>query len=195
MDTVVGAEGATAFGEDFEVAPAAERKAVGAGGERGGSNAAARKSALRESVFHRIRFRLSSYSSCLQLRSDFEINLERIDERHQPVKQLQVHRMCVVGLKRSAVLELHDTAELIPLRTGRDIDAHRGLEHARDLSLQRSDLIDGALLLVVGYVRFPAEGKRMDDHAPSLYSATLEWTDEPNIQEAHGTCPRHSRRW
>jgi hypothetical protein len=30
VDAVVGAEGAAAFGEDFEIAPAAERKIVGA---------------------------------------------------------------------------------------------------------------------------------------------------------------------
>jgi hypothetical protein len=33
VDAVVGAEGAAAFGEDFELAPAAEGEAVGAAGE------------------------------------------------------------------------------------------------------------------------------------------------------------------
>jgi hypothetical protein len=33
VDAVVAAEGAAAFGEDLEIAPAAQRKTVGAGGE------------------------------------------------------------------------------------------------------------------------------------------------------------------
>jgi len=41
VDAVVGAEGTAAAGEDFELAPAAEGKAVGAGGEFAASGAAA----------------------------------------------------------------------------------------------------------------------------------------------------------
>jgi len=40
VDAVVAAEGAAAFGEDLEVAPAAERQTVGAGGESVWGNAA-----------------------------------------------------------------------------------------------------------------------------------------------------------
>jgi hypothetical protein len=39
VDAVVGAEGAAAFGEDFEVAPAAERQAIGALRQRVGGDA------------------------------------------------------------------------------------------------------------------------------------------------------------
>jgi hypothetical protein len=41
MDAIVGTEGAAAFSEDFEVAPAAEREAVGAFGEGVAGGAAA----------------------------------------------------------------------------------------------------------------------------------------------------------
>ena len=40
MDAVVTAEGAAAFGEDLEIAPAAEREAVGSGGEISAAGAA-----------------------------------------------------------------------------------------------------------------------------------------------------------
>lgn len=45
VDAVVGAEGTAAFGEDFELAPAAEGKAVGTFGEGVGGGAAAGKGA------------------------------------------------------------------------------------------------------------------------------------------------------
>ncbi len=41
VDAVIGTEGAAAFGEDFELAPAAERAAVGAFGQDVGADAAA----------------------------------------------------------------------------------------------------------------------------------------------------------
>jgi hypothetical protein len=41
VDAVVGAEGTAAAGEDLEIAPAAEREAVGAGGELGAASEAA----------------------------------------------------------------------------------------------------------------------------------------------------------
>jgi hypothetical protein len=45
VDAVVAAEGATAFGDDLEIAPTAERKTVGACGEIAAACAAARKCA------------------------------------------------------------------------------------------------------------------------------------------------------
>ena len=45
VDAVVAAEGAAAFGEDFEIAPAAEGQAVGAEGEISGVGAAAEERA------------------------------------------------------------------------------------------------------------------------------------------------------
>ena len=48
IDTVIGAEGATSFGEDFEVAPAAEGEAVGSESQLGGLDATAGEGARDE---------------------------------------------------------------------------------------------------------------------------------------------------
>ena len=57
VDAVVGAEGTAAFGEDFELAPAAEGQVVGAAGEERGSEAAAGEGA-GEHVVRVLRVRL-----------------------------------------------------------------------------------------------------------------------------------------
>jgi hypothetical protein len=45
VDAVVGTEGAAAFGEDFEFAPAAEREVVGASRQRSAGGVASREGA------------------------------------------------------------------------------------------------------------------------------------------------------
>ncbi len=105
-----------------------------------------------------------------QLRSEFEVDLERIDKRHQPGKQLLVDGMIVVGIEGRSVSELHHTAKLISLRTRRDVDPDQSFDEARNLSLESANLPNNAPLLIVGGVGLPAEGKCMDDHAASVYS-------------------------
>lgn len=105
-----------------------------------------------------------------QLRSEFEIDLKRIDKRHQPGKQLLVDGMAVVGVEGRPVSEFHDAAELVSLRTWRDIDPYEGFDEAGDLPLQGPNLLNNALLLLIGDARLPAESKCVDDHAASVYS-------------------------
>ena len=102
--------------------------------------------------------------------SEFEVDLEGIDERHQPGKQLLVDGMIVVGVEGGAVGELHDSAELVALGTRGDVGPDEGFDEAGDLSLQGADLVDDVLLLLVGDAGFPAEGEGMDDHADSVNS-------------------------
>ena len=105
-----------------------------------------------------------------QLRSEFEIDLERIDKRHQPGKQLLVNRMVVVGVEGCTVSEFHHAAKLVSLRTRRYIDPDEGFNEPGDLSPKGANLLNDVLLLILGDVRLPAEGKCVDDHAPSVYS-------------------------
>ena len=156
VDAVVAAKGAAAFGEDFQVAPAAEGKAVGAFAESAGRGAAAGEGAGDK---HR------QY----EITSGFEVDLDGIDEGHQPGKQLLVDGMVVVGVEGGAVGELHDAAELVSLRARGDVDADVGFGEAGDLSLERANLLHDALLLGFGDVGLPAKGERMDDHAASVY--------------------------
>ena len=51
VDAVVAAEGAAAFGEDFEVAPAAEGEVVGAKGEGGAGGVASGKVRVGRMLF------------------------------------------------------------------------------------------------------------------------------------------------
>ena len=106
----------------------------------------------------------------LQLRSQLKVDLEGIDQRHQPSKQLLMNRMVVIGVERRAIRKLHHAAKLISLRTRRDIDPNEGFDEAGDLPLQGPNLLNNVLLLLIGDARFPAKGKCMDDHAASVYS-------------------------
>ena len=105
-----------------------------------------------------------------QLRSEFEIDLERIDKRHQPGKQPLVNGMVVVGVEGRPVSEFHHAAKLVSLRTRRYIDPDEGFNEPGDLSPKGANLLNDVLLLILGDVRLPAEGKCVDDHAPSVYS-------------------------
>ena len=105
-----------------------------------------------------------------QLKSEFEVDLEWIDKRHQPGKQLLVDGMAVVGVEGCPVSELHHATKLVSLRTRRDIRSDEGFDEAGDLALQSAYLLNDMLLPIVGDARLPPEGKCMDDHAPSVYS-------------------------
>jgi hypothetical protein len=88
VDAVVAAEGAAAFGENFEIAPAAERQAVGASSEGRGRRAATGEGAGDE--LGRFRFQLfvlsSQFSvvSCQLSVSGFEVYFQGIDQGSQP---------------------------------------------------------------------------------------------------------------
>ena len=76
-------------------------------------------------------------------------------------------RMITISIERGSVGELHDAARLETLSEG-DVDADCGFYEAGNLSLERADLVHGALLLGVGNARLPAEGEGVDDHAASV---------------------------
>ena len=78
--------------------------------------------------------------------------------------------MVVVGVEGGSVGELHDAAEFVSLRAGRDVDADGGFEQAGDLALKRAYLLKDALLLLFRHGGLPAKGEGMDDHAASVYS-------------------------
>ena len=105
------------------------------------------------------------------MRLEFEVYFEGIDERHEPGEELLVDGMVVVGVEGGAVGELHDAAEFIALRAGRDVGADQGFDEAGDLALQGADFGDDVGLLLGGDVGFPAEGEGVDDHGDSVISA------------------------
>ena len=109
-----------------------------------------------------------------QLKSGFEIDLNWIDEGHQPSKQLLMNGMVGVGVEGGLVGELHDSAEFVSLRPRRDVDSNQGFEKAWDLSLKCSDFCNCMLFLVASDCGLPAKGKCVDDHAASVYRAPLE---------------------
>ena len=73
---------------------------------------------------------------------EFEVDLEGIDERHQPGEQLLVDGVIAVGVEGGAVGELHDASEFVSLRARRDVGADEGFDEAGDLALQGADLGD-----------------------------------------------------
>lgn len=97
--------------------------------------------------------------------SGFEVYFEGIDEGEEPGEEFLVDGVAVVGVEGGAGLELHDSSELVALRSRRDVDADEGFNEAGDLALKGADLADDMLLLILGDGGLPPEGEGVDDHA------------------------------
>jgi hypothetical protein len=119
-----------------------------------------------------------------RIESDFEVDLKRIDEGHQPSQQLLVDGMVVVGFEEGAVGELHHACELVSLRAGRDVVADEGFDEAGDLTLKSLDLPDNVLFLLLSNTGFPAKREGMNDHEASVMGVRLEWGER--ILETQG---------
>ncbi len=103
-----------------------------------------------------------------RIESDFEVDLKRIDEGHQPSQQLLVDGMVVVGFEDGAVGELHHASKLVTLRAGRDVLADEGFDEAGNLTLKGPDLANDVLFLLLGNLGFPAKREGMNDHQASV---------------------------
>ena len=117
--------------------------------------------------------------------SGFEVDLDRVDERHEPGEKLEMDRMSAIGVQCSTVRELHDPGKLVPLGARREVDADIRLQNARNLRLKAADRLLGALLLCVCGAGFPSKKEGVDDHAvivvgsgrtgwDALYRSTFE---------------------
>jgi hypothetical protein len=104
-----------------------------------------------------------------------------------------VDGVVVVGVEGGAVGELHDSAQFVALRAGRDVGADEGFDEAGDLALQGADFGYNAGLLLGSDVGFPAEGEGMDDHEDSVISALR--MDELKCDGGLRLCRESSRRW
>jgi hypothetical protein len=99
------------------------------------------------------------------VRSHFKINLDRINQRHQPLQQLLVNRMPSISVQRGSVRELHHPAKLISLRARQHVDANPGLQQPRNLPLKPANFRKRANLLLLTHARLPPKSKGMNDHA------------------------------
>jgi hypothetical protein len=112
--------------------------------------------------------------------STFEIDLDGLDEGHEPGEEFLVHGVAAVGFEGDAVFELHDASELVSLGAGGDILANPGLEQARYLTLELADGDDHVLLLIGCDTGLPAEREGMDEHGdiltgyPPVFSAPFD---------------------
>jgi hypothetical protein len=96
--------------------------------------------------------------------SRFKIDLNRINQWHQPLQQLLMNRMPSVGLQRRSVGKLHRAPKLISLRTRRKVDANPSLKQTGNLSLQSSNFRNRAKLMTLMHARLPPKRKSMNDH-------------------------------
>ena len=128
-----------------------------------------------------------------RIESDFEVDLKRIDEGHQPRQQLLVDGMVVVGFEGGAIGELHYASKLVSLRSRRDVVADESFDEAGDLTLKSPDLPDDVLFLqlkqarrsvVARYVhgdsaRHAHQGQRVVEYQQALQTVSdplLGWT-------------------
>src|SRR5579883_2183746 len=103
----------------------------------------------------------------------FEVDLDGLDEGHEPGKQLLVDGVWSIGFEGGAAFEFHDAAEGVSLGAGREILADPDFEKAGDLSLKLADADDDFLFLLRGDAGFPTEGKGVDDHGDILTGSSL----------------------
>jgi hypothetical protein len=96
--------------------------------------------------------------------SGFEVDFNRLDQRHQPGQQLLVHGMIVIRFVAGSIGELHDASELVTLRAGRDVGSDERLLKTGNLPLQVLDLLNSTLFLSFLNSWFPTKEKCMDDH-------------------------------
>jgi len=125
-----------------------------------------------------------------RIESDFEVDLKRIDEGHQPRQQLLVDWVVVVGFEGGAIGELHYASKLVSLRSRRDVVADESFDEAGDLTLKSPDLPDDVLFLLLGNFGFPAKREGMNDHEASVMGLRLEWGERilqmqegPNVED------------
>jgi hypothetical protein len=110
VNAVVAAEGAAAFGKDFEFAPAAERQAVGTERESLTRGAPTGEGARDDHPTSEDRVRRQpgkllslvlfrfQWAGPVGLGSDFEVYFQGIDEGNEPGKKLKVDGMVCVGV-------------------------------------------------------------------------------------------------
>lgn len=82
-------------------------------------------------------------------------------------------RMFAIGVEVGLVRELHDSAQFVPLGTGREVDACQGFEEAWDLALECTNFGKDAIFLVLRDAGLPAKGKGVNDHGVSVPNLAL----------------------
>lgn len=108
--------------------------------------------------------------------SDFEVNFDWIDKRHQPVNEVLVDGMRAIGVESGLVSELHDSTQPVARRAGGEIHTCQGLDEAWNLSLKCANLCERTILLIFGGLGSPAKCKGVNDHGfsvPKLYGHWL----------------------
>ena len=111
-----------------------------------------------------LRLVLPSLGEAEDLRSDFEVYFEGIDQWNEPGEKLKMNGMIRVGVQGLAVSKLHDAAEFIALGSRREVGSDVGFEDGGDLEMELVDLVVSALFLSFCGSGFPVETKSVDDH-------------------------------
>src|SRR5580693_9054617 len=105
-------------------------------------------------------------NDCVEL--CFEIKLDWIDKRHQPLKQRQVRRVSRVGVTGGLVGKLHQPRKGIPLSARREIGPHMRLDQPWNGSTKGQNLLRGPRLTGRGRLRLAAKSKDVNEHQPSI---------------------------
>ena len=87
-----------------------------------------------------------------------EIQLDRVDQRHQPLNQRHVSRMSGIGVGRRLVGEPHNPAKVYPWPSRREIRAHMHVDQSDDVAAKSKDLLEAMALsapVACGFQRNP----------------------------------------
>jgi hypothetical protein len=156
VDAIIAAKGPTTLRNNLKLTPAAERKTAGTEGQIATADVTSGKCAGRN--LHGVR----------KIESEFEVDLNRFDQGHQPGQEFLVDRVVMICIECGAIGKLHYSAKLITPRTRGKVMPDMDLQQAGDLSLKRLNLFEGTLFLTGVDLRFPMEEKGMHDHELSL---------------------------
>jgi hypothetical protein len=126
--------------------------------------------------------------------SNFKIDFDRINQRHQPLQQLLMGGMPSVGFQRRPVGKFHSAAMLISLGARGHVGSNPRLHQPWDLPLQSANLRDRAQLLVLAYALLPSKSKCVNEHAsivtnvcqitPPIYLMAPGPAEYPVLREA-----------
>src|SRR4051794_2263867 len=96
--------------------------------------------------------------------SRLEIQLHRIDQRHQPLQQRLVHGMRSVRIRCGLVGESHHSRKSVSLPPRRNIGTHMNIDQSEHVIAKRHNIMCRARLIGVSSLRLPAKSKYMNQH-------------------------------
>src|SRR5579863_3203885 len=101
----------------------------------------------------------------------FEVELDRVNERHQPLEQGLVCGMCGVSVGSGLVVEGHEAGECVALPARREVRSDVNIDETGDLSAKGENLLAGAEFVSFSGFRLPFESEDVNEHCGLLLSS------------------------